>query len=79
MNAMRKTEYPINKIFTDRWSPRAMSGETLTDRELLSLFEAAKWAPSSYNNQPWRFLYAKRGTSQWDAFFGVLGEFNQSW
>lgn len=56
-----------------------MSGETISDAELMRLFEAAKWAPSSYNNQPWRFLYAKRGMLQWETFFGLLGEFNQSW
>ena len=76
---MRKPEHPINPLFLNRWSPRAMSGEPISDAELMALFEAAKWAPSSYNNQPWRFLYAKRDTPQWDIFFGLLGEFNQSW
>lgn len=56
-----------------------MSGESIADVGLMSLFEAAKWAPSSYNNQPWRFLYAKRDTPQWDTFFNFLVEFNQSW
>lgn len=56
-----------------------MSGELISDAELMRLFEAAKWAPSSYNNQPWRFLYAKRGTPQWENFFGLLVEFNQFW
>lgn len=45
----------------------------------MPLFEAARWAPSSYNNQPWRFLYAKRDTEHWDRFFGLLVPFNQSW
>ena len=56
-----------------------MSGKEISDEELMSLFEAAKWAPSSYNNQPWRFIYAKRNTSSWDIFFDLLVEFNQSW
>ena len=43
------------------------------------LFEAARWAPSSYNSQPWRFLYARRGTAHWDKFLGLLNAFNQSW
>ena len=76
---IRKAEYKINRIFTDRWSPRAMSGEDISDEELMQLFEAAKWAPSSYNNQHWRFIYAKRNTKYWDTFLSLLVEFNQSW
>jgi nitroreductase len=45
----------------------------------MSLFEAARWAPSSYNNQPWRFLYAKRGTPDWPLFLNLLVPFNQTW
>lgn len=58
----RKTEYEADDIFINRWSPRAMSGEEVTNDELFSLFEAARWAPSSFNNQPWRFVYAKKNT-----------------
>jgi nitroreductase len=75
----RKTDYPIDNLFLDRWSPRAMSGEPISQQELLTLFEAARWAPSSYNNQPWRFLYAHRDTEHWQTFFDLLVEFNQSW
>ncbi len=75
----RSTTYPVNKLFTERWSPRAMSGEPLSDKELMTLFEAARWAPSSYNGQPWRFIYAKRDTPAWDTLFNLLVEFNQSW
>jgi nitroreductase len=75
----RKADYPIDSLFLDRWSPRAMSGEPITEEELSTLFEAARWAPSSYNNQPWRILYARRDTSQWPLFFDLLVEFNQSW
>jgi len=56
-----------------------MSGESMTDEELFPLFEAARWAPSSYNGQPWRFLYAKRKTERWSALFELLVPFNQSW
>jgi nitroreductase len=56
-----------------------MSGEKLSDEELFSLFEAARWAPSSYNNQPWRFIYAKRDTEHWEKLFNFLVEGNQSW
>lgn len=75
----RKTEYEADDIFINRWSPRAMSGEEVTNDELFSLFEAARWAPSSFNNQPWRFVYAKKKTDYWDKFFSLLSEGNQSW
>jgi nitroreductase len=75
----RKADHPIDNLFLDRWSPRAMSGETVSQEELMVLFEAARWAPSSYNNQPWRFLYAHRDTEHWQTFFDLLVEFNQSW
>lgn len=75
----RSPEHEVLDPLVERWSPRAMSGETITDGELNRLFEAARWAPSSYNGQPWRFLYARRGGEQWERFFGLLGDFNQSW
>jgi nitroreductase len=56
-----------------------MSGEPITEEELFTLFEAARWAPSSYNNQPWRILYARRDTRHWPLFFDLLVEFNQTW
>jgi nitroreductase len=52
----------INPVFVNRWSPRGMTSEELDEDDLMALFEAARWAPSSYNNQPWRFIYAKRNT-----------------
>ncbi len=76
---VRKAEYPIDKMFLDRWSPRAMSAEEIDDEELMALFEAAKWAPSNNNEQPWRFVYAKRDTKYWDKFFGFLIDFNKMW
>lgn len=75
----RKTEYEVDDVFVNRWSPRAMSGEKLSDAELFSLFEAARWAPSSFNNQPWRFVYARKGSEHWSRFFGFLDEGNQIW
>jgi len=76
---MRKADYPINSLILDRWSPRVMSGDSISEEELMSLFEAARWAPSSSNNQPWRFIYANRETPEWDNLFGLLVEFNQMW
>ena len=75
----RKPDYPIEAIFVRRWSPRAMTGEPLSERELLTLFEAARWAPSTYNEQEWRFLYARRETPHWQSFFELLMEANQAW
>lgn len=56
-----------------------MTGEPIADEVLMSLFEAARWAPSSSNAQPWRFLYAKRDTPQWKTLFDLLVDFNKSW
>jgi nitroreductase len=75
----RNADHPIDDIFLNRWSPRAMTGEAISTEDLLTLFEAARWAPSSYNNQPWRFLYARRDSPHWQTFFDLLVEFNQSW
>jgi nitroreductase len=75
----RTPQYPIESIILNRWSSRAMSGESLDDETLMTLFEAARWAPSSYNGQPWRFVYAKRETASWQTFFDLMVPFNQSW
>lgn len=75
----RVNQHEVSRIFIDRWSPRAMSGEQISDEELLSLFEAARWAPSSFNNQPWRFIYAKRDTAHWNKFYDLLSDGNRAW
>ena len=75
----RKSEHEIHSLILNRWSPRAMSGEEISDKELMSLFEAARWAPSSFNGQPWRFVYTKRNTKHWDRLFNLMGDFNKSW
>lgn len=76
---MRKADYNVLDLILNRWSPRAMSGEDISHEELMSLFEAARWAPSSYNNQPWRFVYALRNTAHWQMFFNLLVPANQEW
>ncbi len=76
---VRKAMYPINDIFIKRWSPRAMSGKGITQQELMTLFEAARWAPSSFNNQPWRFIYAHRNTPDWDLLYNLMVPANQEW
>ena len=75
----RRADYPIHPLILNRWSPRAMTGEPLSDEELKPLFEAARWAPSSSNAQPWRFLYVKRETSYWNRLFDLLVDFNKEW
>ncbi len=75
----RNATYPIEKLILERWSPRAMSGESLAHDEFIRLIEAARWAPSSYNSQPWRFIYAHRSTPEWQPIFDLLVPFNQEW
>ena len=78
MNA-RKADYPIMDIILNRWSRRAMTAQSVPHEQLLCLFEAARWAASSYNNQPWRFIYAHRQTAQWSVLFNLLVPANQEW
>jgi nitroreductase len=75
----RKADYPIEPLFLRRWSPRALSGESLTEREIMTVFEAARWAPSTYNEQEWRFLFARSDTQHWQTFFDLLGDANKAW
>jgi nitroreductase len=76
---IRKADFSIEPLLLDRWSPRAMSGEEISHEELMRLFEAARWAPSSFNAQQWRALYARRGTEYWQTFFDLLVEANKVW
>lgn len=75
----RTSDYPIDPIFLERWSPRAFSAEPIAEADLLTMLEAARWAPSSYNSQPWRFAYARRDTPHWQTFLDLLVPFNRSW
>src|SRR6187200_3321548 len=75
----RQSTYAINPLILNRWSSRSMTGEELDEDTIMGLFEAARWAPSSYNNQPWRFIYAKRNTANWNKLFNLLAEPNKIW
>ena len=75
----RKSAFKINSLILNRWSPRSMTGEELDEDTIMSLFEAARWAPSSFNNQPWRFIYAKRNTLYWNKLFDLLAKPNKVW
>jgi nitroreductase len=75
----RQPDHRIDPLFVERWSPRAFDRSEMPQEDLLSLFEAARWAPSAFNSQPWRFLYARRGEAEWERFLGLLIPWNQAW
>jgi len=75
----RSPEFAVDELFVSRWSPRAMSGAKITSQELMSLLEAARWAPSAYNDQPWRFVYVMRETPEWKPVFDCLVDWNKMW
>jgi nitroreductase len=75
----RAADYPIDTTFLERWSPRAFTGEPMAEADLLTMLEAARWAPSSYNSQPWRFIYARRDTPHWQPFLDLLVPNNRAW
>ncbi len=79
INEVRKPEHQIDTLFYERWSPRAMTGEEISNETLNQLFEAARWAPSCFNEQPWNFLYAKKDSEDWGLFLKILVEVNQLW
>jgi nitroreductase len=66
-------------IFHERWSPRSFSDREVSNEALTKVFEAARWAASSYNEQPWRFLVGRRSSETYKKIFESLGEFNQKW
>jgi nitroreductase len=75
----RKADYPILPLLLNRASSRALSGESVSELELNILFEAARWGASSFNEQPWRYIYAQQGDEQWQKFFDLLVPANQVW
>ncbi|MBW7459047.1 nitroreductase family protein, partial [Paenibacillus sepulcri] len=78
VQANRKPEHELAPLFLNRWSPRAFSGRPVSEEDLNTLLEAAHWAPSSYNDQPWRFIVAKT-EEQLRVFHGFLTDFNRTW
>jgi len=75
----RQTAHPIADVFLQRWSPRAFMPVAMPLTDLHTILEAARWAPSAFNIQPWRFIYVLRGDEQWDEFLNLLDPFNASW
>ena len=73
------TQYDIHELVRRRWSIRAFSGQELTKDDMRTIMEAASWAPSSANEQPWRYEYAHRGTPGFDLLWNCLDTGNQKW
>ena len=74
------TDYPIHKLLAERWSPYAFADRQVAETDLQSLFEAARWASSSYNEQPWRYIVAvKDDPEQFQRLLSCLAEGNQVW
>jgi len=80
MEKLAANEHPIHDLLRRRWSPRAFADRPVEPAKLLSLLEAARWAPSSYNEQPWAFVVAtKEQPEEFAKVLGCLVEFNQAW
>ncbi|AZV37641.1 nitroreductase family protein [Komagataeibacter xylinus] len=75
----RQSDTPVDRLILDRWSPRAFTPAPIAEAELLAFLDAGRWAPSAYNSQPWRFIYARRDTPDWERFLSWLIPFNHGW
>ncbi|MBP7897817.1 MAG: nitroreductase family protein [Candidatus Planktophila sp.] len=75
-----QTAVPVNEVIALRRSPRSLNeSTTISDTDLLGILEAARWAPSAFNGQPWRFFVGKRGDATFTHILDALVEFNQGW
>jgi nitroreductase len=80
MDKIAATRVPLHPLLATRWSPRGFDAvHALTSEQLAALLEAARWAPSANNTQPWRFLVANRGDAAYDEIFDLLAPGNQQW
>ena len=77
--SQRSAQATTNDQFRLRWSPRSMNGQALTLAQVQSLCEAGRWAPSCFNSQPWRFIYALPDTPQWQPLLDLLMDVNKLW
>ncbi|MCH9021144.1 MAG: nitroreductase family protein, partial [Planctomycetes bacterium] len=74
------TDYPIHELLAERWSPYGFEDRSVDQADLRSLFEAARWAASSYNEQPWSFIVATReNPEEFARLLSCLVEANQGW
>lgn len=74
-----KPRYPVIKEIRERFSPRFFSTDPVKEKDLNSIFEAARWTPSGHNHQPWYFYYVKKGTASYNKLFSTLYDYNQAW
>lgn len=73
-------DHPVHELITRRWSPYAFADRPVADDDLRALFEAARWAPSSYNEQPWSYIVAtKANVKEFEQLHSCLVEGNQPW
>jgi nitroreductase len=80
MSMRATTDHPVNDLIAARWSPYAFADRPVAKEDLLSLFEAARWAPSSYNEQPWSYVVATRDDAAgFERLLSCLVEGNQAW
>lgn len=81
INELKKaeTQFTIHELIANRWSPRAFSPKDVEPEKLMRLFEAARWAPSAFNKQPWSYLVGKKGDDIYNKIFQSLSPFNQAW
>lgn len=75
----RQSDYPINPLFLERWATRAFDDSVMPKDDLMTILEAAHWAPSSGNSQPWRLIYTPRDSERWDDAVSLLMDGNQVW
>ncbi|SMQ85853.1 Nitroreductase [Devosia lucknowensis] len=75
----RSTDLAIDPDILGRWSSRSFTGEALPISDLMIMIEAARWAPSAFNAQPWHFIHARRGSPSWDGLVALINPFNRSW
>lgn len=73
------TNKSIHPLIKNRWSPRSFDSRPVEEEKLKRIFEAARWAPSSFNEQPWRFVVGIKGDNTWKKIFESLVEWNQQW
>ena len=73
------TTTEIHPLLARRWSPRSFSSQKVDPQTLKRIFEAARWAPSSFNDQPWRFIVGQKGDPTYSRIMETLVEFNQKW
>jgi len=80
MNKIAITRYPVHQLIKSRWSPRSFLNDKIPEETIFTLFEAASWAPSSRNEQPWRFIYGiKDEGPNYKKIYDTLVHWNQQW